>query len=78
MLIPAVSGVVRRRAPGHVIFMLAGSVAFIGLTGVTRPAPGWATWGRTGPPLGPAARLAATCRSGIALFVVGVEARLGS
>jgi two-component system, NarL family, sensor histidine kinase DesK len=67
VLIPAVSGVVRRTSPATV-FMLAGSVAFIGLAGLLILRPSFAD-GRTHHT--PWARLAASTAMGIALFVVG-------
>jgi two-component system, NarL family, sensor histidine kinase DesK len=70
VLIPAVGGVVRRPGPATV-FLLAGSVTFIGLVGLTIGVPGWlcgrAGWVRAG-------RVAVVVALGIAVFVVGGEA----
>jgi two-component system, NarL family, sensor histidine kinase DesK len=67
VLVPAVSGAVRRPGPATV-FMLAGSVAFIGLAGLLILRPGF-SYGRTCPT--PWLRLAAITALGIALFIVG-------
>jgi two-component system, NarL family, sensor histidine kinase DesK len=70
VLIPAVGGVVRRPGPATA-FLLAGSVAFIGLVGVSILVPSWlcgrAGWVRAG-------RVAVVVALGIAVFVVGGEA----
>jgi two-component system, NarL family, sensor histidine kinase DesK len=70
VLIPAITGVVRHPRPAT-IFMLAGSVAFIGITGITLLRPAWA-YGRLAPVAW--SRLAVIVPLGIALFVVGGEA----
>ena len=67
VLIPAVSGVVRRVSPATV-FMLAGSVAFIGFAGLLILRRSFA-YGRTDGT--PYSRLAVITALGIALFVVG-------
>jgi two-component system sensor histidine kinase DesK len=70
MVVPAVSGVVRHPSPASV-FLLAGTLAFIGIDGATVLRPGWSQ-GRTEP--APQARLAIIVALGIAVFVVGGEA----
>ena len=69
VLIPAVSGVARRASPGTV-FMLAGSVAFIGLAGLLILRRSF-SYGRTDRV--PYPRLAVITALGIALFVVGAS-----
>ena len=69
VLLPAIGGVVSRPGPASV-FMLAGSVAFIGLACMLFLRPGFSS-GRADPT--PWLRLAAISALGIALFVVGGE-----
>jgi two-component system, NarL family, sensor histidine kinase DesK len=70
VVVPAVSGLVKRPGPAS-IFLLAGTVAFIGIDGATILRPGWA-YGRTEP--APWARLTIILALGIAVFVVGGQA----
>jgi two-component system sensor histidine kinase DesK len=67
VLVPAVSGVLRRASPASV-FMLVGALAFIGLVGLLILRRSFA-YGRTDRPPWP--RLAVSTALGIALFVVG-------
>jgi two-component system, NarL family, sensor histidine kinase DesK len=70
VLIPAISGVIRRPGPATA-FLLAGSVVFIGLAGLNILVPAWmcgrAWWVR-------GAWVAMVVALGIAVFVVGGEA----
>jgi two-component system sensor histidine kinase DesK len=70
VLAPAIGGVLRRPAPAS-YFVLAGSVAFIGVAGVLVLRPAWAYGGTDQVPW---LRLAVTVALGAALFVVGGEA----
>jgi two-component system sensor histidine kinase DesK len=72
VLAPAVSGVARRPGPATV-FLLAGSIAFVGLAGLLILRRSFAD-GRADQ--APWPRLAAITALGIALFVVGGEARV--
>ena len=70
LVIPGVSGVIRRPGPVS-IFLLAGTLAFIAIGGVTILRPGWAS----GPSERiPRVRLAIVVPLGIAVFAVGGEA----
>jgi two-component system, NarL family, sensor histidine kinase DesK len=70
VLAPAIGGAVRRPAPAT-YFLLAGSVAFIGVAGLLVLRPAWAYGGTDQVPW---LRLAAIVGLGAALFVVGGEA----